>query len=40
MFQLRAVPFTCPYQADLCCPVSVVVSERDPDHQCVADAIP
>ena len=40
MFQLRAVPFACPYQVDLCCPVSVAVSERDPDHQCVAEAIP
>ena len=40
MFQLRSVPFACPYQADLCCPVSVVVSERDPDRQCVAEAIP
>ena len=40
MFQHCSVPFACPYRADLCCPVSVVVSERDPDRQCVAEAIP
>lgn len=40
MFHFRAVPFTCPYQPDLSCPVSIVLSERDPNHRCVADAIP
>jgi hypothetical protein len=40
MFHFRAVPFPCPYQPDFRCPVSVVLSERDPDHVCVAEAIP
>ena len=40
MFHVRAVPFLCPYQPDLSCPVSVDLSERDPDHVCVAEAIP
>lgn len=40
MFQLRAVPFPCPYDTHLSCPVSVMLSERDPNHRCVADAIP
>ena len=40
MFHFRVVPFLCPYQPDLSCPVSVVLSERDPDHVGVAEAIP
>jgi hypothetical protein len=40
MFHFCAVPFTCPYQPDLSCPVSVILSERDPDHTCVTEAIP
>ena len=40
MFQFRAVPFPCPYQPDLCCPVSVVLSERDPDRRCLVEALP
>ena len=40
MFQLRTVPFPCPYHTELSCPVSVMLSERDPTHRCVAEAIP
>ena len=40
MFHFRAVPFACPYQTDLSCPVSVVLSERDPDRRGMVEAIP
>lgn len=40
MFHFRAVPFPCPYQPDLSCPVSVVLSERDPDRRGMTEAIP
>ena len=40
MFQLRAVPFGCLYAPEITCPVSVVLSTRDPDRLCVAEAIP
>ena len=40
MFHFRAVPFTCPYQPHLSCPVSVVLSERDPDRRCMTEALP
>jgi len=40
MFHFRAVPFPCPYTTDLCCPVSVVLSERDPERRGMIEAIP
>jgi hypothetical protein len=40
MFQLRTVPFACEYEPAITCPVSVVLSERDPHQSCVAEAIP
>ena len=40
MFHFRAVPFLCPYQTNLSCPVSVVLSERDPDRRAMAEAMP
>lgn len=40
MFHLQSVPFACPYQAEVTCPVAVQLSERDPDKRCVAEAMP
>ena len=40
MFHLQPVPFTCLYQTDLRCPVSVVLTDRDPDRQSVCEALP
>jgi hypothetical protein len=40
MFHLQSVPFACPYQAAVTCPVAVQLSERDPDKRCVAEAMP
>jgi hypothetical protein len=40
MFHLQSVPFVCPYQATVTCPVAVQLSERDPDQRCVAEAMP
>ena len=40
MFHLQPVPFTCLYQTDFLCPVSVVLTERDPDRQSVCEALP
>ena len=40
MFHLQSVPFTCLYQTDLRCPVSVVLIDRDPDRQSVSEALP
>lgn len=40
MFHLQSVPFACPYQAAVTCPVAVQLSERDPDKRCVAEALP
>lgn len=40
MFHLQTVPFPCPYQAQMTCPVAVQLSERDPDKRSVAEAMP
>ena len=40
MFHLQPVPFSCPYRTDLRCPVSVVLTDRDPDRQSVSEALP
>ena len=40
MFHLQSVPFLCPYHAEVTCPVSVLLSARDPDKRCLAEAMP
>ena len=40
MFHLQPVPFTCLYQTDVQCPVSVTLRDRDPERQNVCEALP
>ncbi|NOT56762.1 MAG: hypothetical protein HOP18_19355 [Deltaproteobacteria bacterium] len=40
MFHLQSVPFVCPYQVEITCPVAVQLSEHDPEKRCLTEALP